>query len=115
MNKDRRKQITEARSKIEEIKGKLEDRLNEVQAEFASQLEDVKGELETIRDDEQSYYDNMPESLQGGEKGDKSQEAIDALDEAISGCEDFDLDAADIVSNLGFDDITSKLDDAENA
>lgn len=43
--------------------------------------------------DERDYYDNMPESLQGGEKGtaaeaaaDALQEAVDKLDEALDAC-----------------------------
>ncbi len=39
--------------------------------------------METLRDEEQDYYDNMPESFQSGEKGDRAQEVIDALDEAL--------------------------------
>ena len=50
MNKQRRKQIYELAEKIREL----------------------KDEVETLRDEEQDYYDNMPESFQGGEKGDKA-------------------------------------------
>ena len=50
----------------------------------AGQLDDLKNELETLKDEEQEYYDNMPESLRGGEKGEAAQSAIDNLDSALS-------------------------------
>lgn len=48
------------------------------------QLEAIKEDLECIRDEEQEYYDNMPESIQAGERGDKAQEAVDNLENALS-------------------------------
>jgi hypothetical protein len=62
MNDARRKAITEAHAKLDE----------------------AKSLLETTRDEEQDYYDAMPESFQNGDKGEKAQSAIDALDEAIN-------------------------------
>lgn len=56
-------------------------------AEVSSILETAKGMLEEIRDDEQDYFDNMPENLQGSERGEASEEAIDAMDEAIESLE----------------------------
>jgi hypothetical protein len=44
-------------------------------------------ELEEIRDQEQSAFDNIPESLQEGEKGEAIQNAIDNLENAISDLE----------------------------
>lgn len=55
--------------------------------ERRKQIEEAKSILESARDDEQEYFDNMPDSLKDGEKGEKAQTAIDALDEAISACE----------------------------
>ena len=52
--------------------------------EAVSKLEDVKSELETLRDEEQEYYDNMPESFQGGDKGDAAQSAVSTLEDAIN-------------------------------
>ena len=62
MNKDRRKQL----------------------ADISGHLEDLKCDLELLRDEEQGYLDNMPESMQGGEKGSKAEEAVEAMDTAIS-------------------------------
>lgn len=47
-------------------------------------IEEAKGILESVRDEEQEAYDNMPENFQNGERGEKSQAAIDALENAIS-------------------------------
>lgn len=44
--------------------------------------------LEELRDQEQEAFDNLPESLQCSEKGEKMEEVINYLDDAISGLED---------------------------
>lgn len=62
MNKERRKQIGEVRDK----------------------LESAKAEIEDLQNEEQEYYDNMPEGFQNGEKGERTQAAIDALEEAAT-------------------------------
>lgn len=46
-------------------------------------LETQKAEAETTRDEEQEYFDNMPENMQGGDKGSAAEEAISNLDSAI--------------------------------
>ena len=66
MNKDRRKRIQELKDK----------------------LLDILTEIEGIKDEEQEAYDNLPESLQDGEKGDKMSEAVDNLDSAYSSLEE---------------------------
>lgn len=69
MNKVRRKQLDEVIAKIEE----------------------AKELLDVLREEEEEYRDNMPENLQGSEKYEMADEAIDnmscamdSLDEAIS-------------------------------
>ena len=59
------------------------DRRARIQA-LINKLEDIKEDIDFIKDEEQEYYDNMPESIQAGERGDKAQEAIDNLDYAYS-------------------------------
>lgn len=83
MNNDRRKRIASVSERVSAI---------------ASVLDDLRSEIEEIRDEEQEYYDNMPESLQGGEKGDVAQAAVDALDTAASSLEEVDIDS--IVNSL---------------
>lgn len=65
MNKDRRKRLAEATDLIERAQ---------------SLLEKAAGIVEEVRDEEQDAFNNMPESLQDGERGQRMQEAIDALD-----------------------------------
>lgn len=60
MNKERRKRIEELSTKLSEC----------------------KEEADALQEEEQEYYDNMPENMQGGEKGETAQSAIDAMQEA---------------------------------
>lgn len=62
MNNARRKQIADAIQKIEE----------------------AKTLLEIVRDEEQDAFDNMPEGLQAGERGQKMEEAISRVEDSIS-------------------------------
>jgi prefoldin subunit 5 len=61
MNKDRRKQLASIRLVIDEVHSNL-------------------GE---VRDAEQEVFDNIPESLQGSEKGERVEAAVQSLEEAI--------------------------------
>lgn len=66
--------------------------INEIAARIAGLQEiarEIIGALESIRDDEQDYFDNMPEGLQAGERGEKAENAISALDDVISDIESF--------------------------
>ena len=51
-------------------------------------LNNVIADIEALRDEEQDYYDNMPENLQGSEKGEMAERAISEMDDAISSIED---------------------------
>lgn len=75
MNKQRRKAIRN-----------IQDELTQL----FSRIEDIKAELETVRDEEQEAYDNMPESLQNGEKGEAAQNAISQLESAIEAFSNLD-------------------------
>lgn len=57
-------------------------------------LYQAKEIIENVRDDEQDAYDNMPESLQYSERGERMSENVDALDNAA------DYDIEDIITNL---------------
>lgn len=52
-----------------------------------------------IRDEEQDRYDNLPESVQDGERGERMYEIIDALDNVVTALEE----ANDYINEL--DDI----------
>ena len=86
MNNERRKQI-------EAINGRI--------AVLLAEAENIKTDVEAIRDDEQEYRDNMPDSFGEGEKGEKADAAIAALEQVVEDLEslienDFDgqLDTA---------------------
>jgi len=66
MNKDRREAIAKA----------------------VETLEEINSDLETIADEEQEYFDNMPENLQGSERGQQAEQAADQLTEAKGSVED---------------------------
>ena len=53
-------------------------------------MEQAREILESVRDEEQEAFDNMPESLQGSERGEAMEEYIYTLEEAV---ENLDTDA----------------------
>jgi len=53
-------------------------------------------ELTAIRDEEQDAYDNLPENIQTGLRGDDMQEKIYALDNAAEGLENIIGDLRDM-------------------
>ncbi len=62
--------------------------------EVISKIEEAKELLENLQAEEEGYRDNMPENLQGSERYeaadaavDNMSSAVDALDEAISSIE----------------------------
>lgn len=63
------------------------ERRNEIK-KIIKNVEEIRSNIELILDDEQDYYDNMPENLQGGDRGITSEEAIDNLQEAINNIEE---------------------------
>lgn len=59
-------------------------RLTKLEEKF----EELKGQLEAMRDEEQEGYDNLPQSLQNGEKGVNMDIARYHLDEDIQSLEE---------------------------
>lgn len=53
-------------------------------AQALESLRPIVSDLESILDEEQEAFDNMPVSLQEGERGEQSSTAIDALESATS-------------------------------
>lgn len=51
---------------------------------IAAQIEVLENQISDLRDQEQEAFDNLPESIQCGEKGDTMTEAIDEFDSVIS-------------------------------
>lgn len=48
------------------------------------QLVEIHAALEEVRDEEQEYFDNIPENFQSSERYDKAENAVAALDDALS-------------------------------
>lgn len=61
MNKNRRKQIDD----------------------ILEQLNPLLLEIESVKDEEQEAYDNLPESMQNGDKGEKMSDAVNNLEYAF--------------------------------
>lgn len=62
MNNERRKAIEKVQEELQQLYSKLDD----------------------LRSDEQDAFDNLPESLQNGDRGEQMQAAIDAIENAMS-------------------------------
>lgn len=58
----------------------------------------VKDALEGPKDEEREYYDNMPESIQQGDKGQTADAAADALGEVYDELEGLDIE--DLISKV---------------
>ena len=56
-------------------------------SKIVSTLEEVRDRLSEVVDEEQSAFDNMPESIQGSDRGCDSEEAIGYLSDALDSVE----------------------------
>lgn len=59
-------------------------------AEALELISQARGILEEVKDEEQESYENLPESLQYGERGEQMQENVDSLEEFIGTLESSD-------------------------
>lgn len=78
MNAERRKSLNNAISLLQEASAKLDA---------------AKSIVEEAKDAERDYYDNMPESFQSGERGERADAAASSLEDAVSSLEDIDIDS----------------------
>lgn len=65
------------------------DRLAEAEGKF----EDAKSIVQELQEEMQNWYDNMPEGLQGSDKGSQVEEAANALQEIYDNLENCDFDS----------------------
>jgi hypothetical protein len=63
------------------------DRLSEVEGDVA----DARSAVEELQQEMQDWYDNLPESLQAGEKGSMVSSAADSLQEIVDALEAADF------------------------
>lgn len=87
MNKTRRQAIDKIKERIE--KELPSDTINSI-------LEDI----EALRDEEQESLDNMPENLQGSERYETSEAAVDSLDEAYNTLDEILDNLQSVLDNL---------------
>lgn len=95
MNAGRRTRIFGAHKMLTKWYDRMEDPEQFDPACFQDNIESAKATFADARDEEQEYLDNMPEGIAGGEKGDKAQETIDALDNALTHLENIEFDGID--------------------
>jgi len=89
MNAQRRKRLAEAAALLQQA--------NDKKTELDELLEQAKSIIEEVASEEREYYDNMPESLQNGERGSRADEVASNLE----GIElEFTLDLDDVISTL---------------
>ena len=84
MNKERRRQINIVIAKISALSAAI----NAITDSDIS-IDDLIDEVQGIREDEEEYKDNMPESLQNGDKGQMADESISNLEDAKDNLEEF--------------------------
>jgi hypothetical protein len=113
MNKARRKEIADLLSTVATLMNEEDNgQPGDVDwVTFKQQISDAKAAAESIRDDEQDYLDNMPESLQSGEKGSAAQDVIAVMEEAVMALESAEEEAGD--SEPALDSVNEHLGDAE--
>lgn len=85
MNKQRRKDIRAAITKLESVR----DTINEAAAMIADA---ASGERE--------YYENMPENMQQGERGENASQAADTLENASTSAESLPDTIEEIIAQL---------------
>lgn len=129
MNKERRKSIESLEKRIGELANPqdLLDKFTDAIAEAWSDFEDAIGELsgqasdlasevEEIKGEEEEYKENMPESLQSGEKGGAADEAIEYLNDAydkLTEIAEWTAEMPEIeIPDVAIEDIASALDSA---
>jgi len=74
-----------------------QDRLNAAKDE----LDNVASTVEELRDELQEWFDNLPESLQAGEKGTDLEEAIGALETIKDELEAIDFETVSFPAMMG--------------
>jgi predicted nucleic acid-binding Zn-ribbon protein len=99
MNDDRRKRLDELREKLVALDNAFE--------ELTSEASYIKEELEGIKDEEQESFDNLPESMQNGERGEKMSTAISELENVIDGLNEL------AEHSVSFDDWIANIDTAK--
>lgn len=75
MNQQRRKELKEQLDKLKKVKIEVDL--------IVKQLKEIESKIETLMNEEENAYDNLPNSLQQGEKGSYMLKTIDQMNDAI--------------------------------
>ena len=100
MNKSRRKELNTLQDRITALRAAFEEAIRPIIDEASS----IHGDLESIRDGEQEAFDNLPESVQGGERGQDMESAISEMESA--------LDTLESIGTTPVDEIDTELESA---
>jgi seryl-tRNA synthetase len=100
MNKQRRNALSQIIDQIELLKTTFETLKNET--------ESIRDQIDSERDNEQESFNNLPEGLQQGERGQDMEQAIERLDEASTTI----TDLFDALDGIDFNDVISNIDEA---
>lgn len=107
MNKGRRKTIgtivLRMTQRVSLYDCNSEDQLDpEAYDSLSSEVVQYKADIQAVRDEEEEAYDNLPDGLRDGSRGDSMQEAMTYMDEAISKLDEIGEESteAEIVSAL---------------
>ncbi len=63
--------------------GNLNDKRRNLIRGVKTALEDIESRIDIIRDDEEESLDNIPENLQYGDRYERIEAAVDALNDAL--------------------------------
>jgi predicted nucleic acid-binding Zn-ribbon protein len=102
LNNERRNQLSKIQRELEAINNEISAKaaeeetgeagdaqtLADLEENWSSRVDDIRQDLDGLKDDEQEYYGNMPEGLQGGERGSMAEDAISNMDSALSDLEE---------------------------
>lgn len=120
MNNDGRKRIDaimkdiEATATAKDAINAMVEALNEAISDFKETFADIATAIEELKDEEQEKFDNMPEGLQNGERGQAIEATVSQLETAydaagnVAEIEDFEFD-------FDSDEIITALDEAKYA
>lgn len=115
MNKQQRKDLAKLEKKLEPFKdeGALSALSKEDKDAVDDELSDIRQELESVVSEEQEKYDNMPEGLQNGDKGEELSDVIQTLQGGVDALDA--VDGADLKEEDWADRISSAANEAAEA
>lgn len=90
MNNSRRKDLRKVAQQLNLASEKIKDAV--------AILENAKGDIEMVADDEQMSYDNLPESLQDTERGEKMLDNVEEITELADRLDELKDDIESFVS-----------------